>query len=84
MQRAFIKKIRQLKSDIRSCRFKNFSPKQASGLMGGGGGGPNPLDPLPGSATVWHMSVKCAAPEPCLLVTITACMVQNIIIENYY
>ena len=51
MQRAVVKKISQLKSDIRSCRFINFSPKQASGLMGGagvgGGGSPNPLDPPP-------------------------------------
>ena len=47
MQRAVIKKISQLKSDIRSCRFKNFSPKQASGLMGGGGGGSEPLGPSP-------------------------------------
>ena len=46
MQRAVIKKISQLKSDIRSCRFKNFSPKQASGLMGEGGGA-EPLGPSP-------------------------------------
>ena len=32
----FIKKINQLKSDIRSCRCKNFSLKQASGLIWGG------------------------------------------------
>ena len=33
----FIKKISQLKSDIRSCRCKNFSLKQASGRIGGSG-----------------------------------------------
>ena len=33
----FIKKISQFKSDIRSCRCRNFSLKQASGLMGAGG-----------------------------------------------
>ena len=40
----FIKKISQFKRNIRSCRCKNFSLKQASGLIegaerGGGGGG---------------------------------------------
>ena len=34
-----IKKISQWKSDIRFCWCKNFSLKQGSGLMGGGGGG---------------------------------------------
>ena len=34
------KKFSQLKSDIRSCRCKNFSLKRASGLTGGGGGAP--------------------------------------------
>jgi len=33
----FIKKISQLKSDTRSCRCKNFSLKQKSGLIGGSG-----------------------------------------------
>ena len=43
----FIKlKISQLKSDIQSCRCKNFSLKQASGLIGG-----ESPDPPPGSAT---------------------------------
>ena len=38
MQRAFhLKKISQLKSDIRSCRCKNFSLKQASGRIWGSG-----------------------------------------------
>ena len=48
----FIKKVSQLKSDIRSYPLENFSLKQASGLMEGGGGvgaGPDPrtlpLDP---------------------------------------
>ena len=36
----------QLKSDIASCRRKNFSLKQATGLMGGGGD-PDPLNPSP-------------------------------------
>jgi len=38
-------KISQLESDIRSCRCKNFSPEQATGLIGG----PDPPDypPLP-------------------------------------
>ena len=37
------KKISQLKSDIRSCRCKNFSVKQASVLIGGSGHpGPSP------------------------------------------
>ena len=51
MQRSFhLKKISQLKSDIRSCRYKNIRLKQtSSGLkkvvmlfffFGGGGGGP--------------------------------------------
>ena len=48
----FIKNIGQLKSDIRSCRCKNFSLKQ--GLMGGGEGGSGPRDPTPGSATVYY------------------------------
>ena len=43
----FIKKISQFKRNIRSCRCKNFSLKQASGLIegaerGGGGGGHDP------------------------------------------
>ena len=42
------KKIIHLKSDTASCRCKNFSLKQATGLMGGGGGS----RPSPGSATV--------------------------------
>ena len=33
----FMKKISQLKSDIRSCRCTNFSLKQASGLIRGSG-----------------------------------------------
>ena len=37
----FIEKISQLKSDIRSCRCKNFSLKQVSGLKGGRGGSPS-------------------------------------------
>ena len=36
----FIEKISQLKSDIRSCRCKNFSLKQVSGLKGGTGDHP--------------------------------------------
>ena len=54
MQRSF----HQLKSDIRSCRCKNFSLKQTSGLKkvvvlfgGGGGGGSSHTDPHPESAT---------------------------------
>ena len=43
----FIKKFSQLNSDIQSYRCKDFSLKQVSGLMGG----PDPLDPPPGSAT---------------------------------
>ena len=44
----FIKKVSQLKSDIRSCPLENFSLKQASGLMeGGGGAGPDPPGPTP-------------------------------------
>ena len=42
------KKNSQLKSDIRSCRCKNFSLKQVSGLIGVH---LDPPDPLPGSAT---------------------------------
>ena len=37
------KKISRLKTDVRSCRCKNFSLKQASGLIGGSG----PLGPSP-------------------------------------
>ena len=44
----FIEKNSQLKRDIRSCRCKNFSLKQASGLIGVC---LDPPDPLPGSAT---------------------------------
>ena len=68
MQRSFhLKKISQLKSDIRSCRYKNIRLKQtSSGLkkvvmlffFGGGGGGaatppppPGHTDPHPESAT---------------------------------
>ena len=48
MQRSFhLKKISQLKSDIRSCRYKNIRLKQTSSglkkvvvLFWGGGGGP--------------------------------------------
>ena len=51
----FIKKVSQLKSDIRSCPLENFSLKQASELMegggGGGGAGPDPPDPPTGPAT---------------------------------
>ena len=44
----FIKKISQLKSDIRSCRCKNFSLKQASGLTGAEeGGSSGPPGPFP-------------------------------------
>ena len=38
-----LKKISQLKSNIRSCRCKNFSLKQASGLIWGSG----PPEPSP-------------------------------------
>ena len=41
------KKIIHLKSDTASCRCKNFSLKQATGLMAGGGWGPDPLLVLP-------------------------------------
>jgi len=34
-ERFINKNISQLKNDIRSCRCKNFSLKQASGLIGG-------------------------------------------------
>ena len=49
----FIKRFSQLNSDMQSYRCKNFSFKQVSGLMrgGGGGGGPDPLDPSPVSTT---------------------------------
>ena len=53
----FIKKFSQLNSDIQSYRYKDFSLKQVSGLMGwgrGGGvgvGGSDPLDHPPGPAT---------------------------------
>ena len=42
-----LKKMIHLKSDTASCRCKNISLKQATGLMGGGGSRPSP-----GSATV--------------------------------
>ena len=50
----FIKKISQLKSDIRSCRYKNIRLKQTSSglkkvVVGGGGSGHT--DPHPESAT---------------------------------
>ena len=38
-----LKKIIHLKSDTASCRCKNISLKQATGLMGGGGGPDPPL-----------------------------------------
>ena len=47
----FIKKVSQLNSDIQSYRCKDFSLKQVSGLMGGGGGGADLPDPPTGSAT---------------------------------
>ena len=46
----FIKKSSQLNSDIQSYRYKDFSIKQLSGLMGGGGIPDSPDHP-PGSAT---------------------------------
>ena len=49
-----IKKFSQLNSDIPSYLCKDFSLKQVSGLMGGGGvrpPGPDTPDPPPGSAT---------------------------------
>ena len=45
----FLKKISQLKSDIRSCRCKNFSLKVVS--VRSDRGGPEPPDPPPGSVT---------------------------------
>ena len=51
----FIKKISQLKSDIRSCRCKIFSLKQASGLMGGGGPDPRTLPPGSATETISHI-----------------------------
>ena len=50
--RISFKKIIHLKSDTASCRWKNFSLKQATGLMGGGGGGGGGSRPSTGSATV--------------------------------
>ena len=47
----FSKKISQLKSDIWSFQCKNFSLKQASGLIREGG--PDPLNPPPGSTTAY-------------------------------
>ena len=47
----FIKKFSQLNSDIQSYRYKDFSLKQVSGLMGWGKGGSDPPDHPPGSAT---------------------------------
>ena len=44
----FIKKSSQLNSDIQSYCYRDFSIKQLSGLMGGG---PDPPDHPPGSAT---------------------------------
>ena len=44
----FIKKFSQLNSDIQSYRYKDFSLKQVSGLIGGG---LDPPDHHPGSAT---------------------------------
>ena len=58
----FIKKISQLKSDIRSRRCKNFSLKQASGLMGGGGVIRTPPDPSPGSDTGYGCSTTRILP----------------------
>ena len=40
--RVSLKKISLLKGDIRSCRWKKFSLKQASGLIGGGDSRPSP------------------------------------------
>ena len=45
----FLKKISQLKSDIRSCRCKNFSLKVVS--VRSDRAGPDPPDPSPGSVT---------------------------------
>ena len=47
----FSKKISQLKSDIWSFQCKNFSLKQASGLIREGG--PDPLNPPPRSTTAY-------------------------------
>ena len=47
----FIKKFSQLNSDIQSYRYKDFSLKQVSGLMGGGGGDLDSPDHPPRSAT---------------------------------
>ena len=46
----FIKKFSELNSVIQSYRCKDFSFKQVSGLMGGGGDR-TPRTPSPGSAT---------------------------------
>ena len=47
----FLKKISQLKSDIRSCRCKNFSLKVVTVRSDGGGGVRIPRTPPPGSVT---------------------------------
>ena len=49
--RVSLKKFSQLNSDIQSYRYKDFSLKQVSGLIDWGGGGTDPLDHPPGSAT---------------------------------
>ena len=49
MEKCHLEKISQLKSDIRSCRCKNFSLKVVN--VRSDAGGPDPLDPPPGSAT---------------------------------
>ena len=54
-----LKKISELKSDVRSCRCKNFSLKQVSGRIEGVGG-PGPPDPPSGSATVMAPQVAQA------------------------
>ena len=58
MQRSFhLKKISQLKSHIRSCRYKNIRLKQTSSglkkvvVLFWGGGGSGHTDPHPESAT---------------------------------
>ena len=56
MRRAFHSKISQLKSDVRSCRCKHFSLKQAPGM---GRGGPHPPDSPPGSDTAPKGLLSC-------------------------
>ena len=72
------KQFSQVKSDIQFCGCKNFSLKQASGLIGGSG----PPDPPPGSATakLWF----CPPPSIYLHVDVFKCGPMQSSCHNQY